>query len=622
MEYEKDCSLTDEVVPVDFTICMNEQAVISVLEYTRLKCKSREYNVGNGKNMCTFDLVHTSAGMVDIEIGTSEPFARWIADSFTVRAVVVDAKNRHYAEIEKDEKCVRIPFENLLPEKICSTLFSNGIAVCRTNNAHKALSLHLQHLFHNFAVQDASQTLGWKYKNQVLTWNASKTLLQHLSEPSLEAYLSKLNALIQDVAALQFVLCTAATSTVLAYLHNTEKIPVASFGLSLVGTSSTGKTTALQLAASLYSSPDDETVFSGFYGTQNALLYLLGRHHGVPICYDESTIQNDINKSAFIYTFAEGKDKLRLNQDSTLKERNSWFCTCLFSAEEYLVDLTRNENLGLAARILTMEHCTYTKDSMHADQIKVFSSKNFGIVGTLLADNLLKAKSTEVHQMFQLHKNALVERFEKSKCKLTERLVNNYALILTTADILNAIGLQMDTEALCHICEELHKQTAVTATPGKNLVTNIFNYICCEYRHLKGIKWTTDKTGIPLKMDMVETTFSAIVAKCGIPEPKIAVNALLEEGFIIRPEKGRKKTKLSIDGVPCYGYRFDLDKVNAAFGQIDDAVYSNIKKYKNSNPFSDAVLDIVNDEEAVIHAGNYRVADSKKAISGTAILLP
>jgi len=83
-------------------------------------------------------------------------------------------------------------------------LFSNGIAVCRTNNAHKALSLHLQHLFRNFAVQDASQTLGWKYKNQVLTWDASKTLLQHLSEPSLEAYLSKLNALVQDVAALQF----------------------------------------------------------------------------------------------------------------------------------------------------------------------------------------------------------------------------------------------------------------------------------------------------------------------------------------------------------------------------------------------------------------------------------
>lgn len=180
--------------------------------------------------------------------------------------------------------------------------------------------------------------------------------------------------------------------------------------------------------------------------------------------------------------------------------------------------------------------------------------------------------------MFQLHKNDLLERFEKSKCKLTERLVNNYALILTTADILNMIGLRMDTEALCHICEELHKQTVVTATLGKNLVTNIFNYICCEYRHLKGIKWTTDKTGIPLKMDMVETTFSAIVAKCGITEPKIAVNALLKEGFIIRPEKGRKKTKLSIDGVPCYGYRFDLDKVNAAFGQIDDAVYSNVKK--------------------------------------------
>ena len=37
MEYEKDCSLTDEVVPVDFTICMNEQAVISVSDTLKVQ---------------------------------------------------------------------------------------------------------------------------------------------------------------------------------------------------------------------------------------------------------------------------------------------------------------------------------------------------------------------------------------------------------------------------------------------------------------------------------------------------------------------------------------------------------------------------------------------------------
>ena len=158
--------------------------------------------------------------------------------------------------------------------------------------------------------QDAKMILGWKMKENQLTWSGTNTeppLLQYqLSLPSETEYINQLNKLIRKSPALQFVLCASASSTLLAYLNMTEKVPIAPFGVSLVGTSSTGKTTALQLAASLYSSPDDEAVYSGFYGTSNALIHMLGRHQGVPLCYDESTISNNMDKGNFVYAIVEG----------------------------------------------------------------------------------------------------------------------------------------------------------------------------------------------------------------------------------------------------------------------------------------------------------------------------
>ena len=43
MEYEKDCSLTDEVVPVDFTICMNKQAKVQIERIQRWKWQEYVY---------------------------------------------------------------------------------------------------------------------------------------------------------------------------------------------------------------------------------------------------------------------------------------------------------------------------------------------------------------------------------------------------------------------------------------------------------------------------------------------------------------------------------------------------------------------------------------------------
>lgn len=317
-------NLINDVIQVNFTLSRNRKTVISVQDYIKLKPHAISYEIGSGKNICTYEIVHTTAGFADIGTNKSGTFAQWIADFFQITGVFSDEKSNHYAEIETKNKTFRIPFESLLPQKIDMALFNKGIAISAENNANKALSMHLQWQLSQFEIQDSKQVLGWRLSGDNLTWSGANTepklLNYRLALSSEKEYINELNRLMKNAEELQFVVCSAAASTLLAYLNITEKIPVAPFGISLVGTSSTGKTTALQLAASLYSSPDDESVFSGFYGTQNALTYMLGKHNGVPLCYDESTINNSINKENFIYTFVEGKDKLRLNQDSTLKE--------------------------------------------------------------------------------------------------------------------------------------------------------------------------------------------------------------------------------------------------------------------------------------------------------------
>ena len=99
--------------------------------------------------------------------------------------------------------------------------------------------------------------------------------------------------------------------------------------------------------------------------------------NGVPIAYDESTIHNAISISNFIYAFTQGQEKLRLDSNAQLKYRNSWVCTALFSSETYLVNAER-DNLGIIARVITLDGLTYTVDGVHSEQIKAFTGKNYG----------------------------------------------------------------------------------------------------------------------------------------------------------------------------------------------------------------------------------------------------
>ena len=223
----------------------------------------------------------------------------------------------------------------------------------------------------------------------------------------------------------------------------------------------------------------------------------------------------------------------------------------------------------------------YTKDSSHSEQIKIFAGKNHGYIGALFSDYLLSVDSTRILEEFQTVRTEILNKISK-KCGLTERLTMNYAMIITTSHILNRLGVLTDTKIISEICIKLHNEISSVTNPGKNLAISIFNYICSNYKKLDGVKWTLDKDKKPVKVEILEATFKEILEKTGNTNEKTAVKFLLNEGFIVPPEKNRIKAKISIDGIASYGYRFDY-KAETNKMEIENYYIDMAKTGRNTN---------------------------------------
>ena len=120
---------------------------------------------------------------------------------------------------------------------------------------------------------------------------------------------------------------------------------------------------------------------------------------------------------------------------------------------------------------------------------------------------------------------------------------------------------------------QINSHAAASATVSVDIPILSDNYICSNYKKIDGVKWTLSKERKPVKVEILEATFKEILEKTGDTDENTAVKFLLDEGFIVPPEKNRIKAKISIDGAVSYGYRFDYKKVDAAFGTVNDEVY-------------------------------------------------
>ena len=272
-----------------------------------------------------------------------------------------------------------------------------------------------------------------------------------------EAYEKMLVEEVYGKCELEFIIIVALSAIILGYIG--EDLGFDSIIIHLAGNSSTGKSTCLKLAISLFAKPDakKQSLYNTYNATNNALLNKLGGIKGVPFALDELSMSSSNNFTKFIYAMANGADKDRLNKFSELKEKETWLTTILSNGEKSLVD-NSNKNAGIHVRVIEATNFSWTKDAENSEKINQTILKNYGHIGFEFAEYIMQIDKNDIGERVEKVKDEIYQKIEEKILvdSMTKRRCNNYAVLLTTAYYYQEMmGIKLDIDGIINMLIEI-----------------------------------------------------------------------------------------------------------------------------------------------------------------------
>jgi hypothetical protein len=305
----------------------------------------------------------------------------------------------YYVRLKINGKSVDVNYDMLYPKDI-TKLSRNGLILNFDYANH--LSKYLFRCIAKLDVQEQQDGMGFLMQEGKLIFRAydeEPEILRYTKNFTQSAYIAELNQLLTN-SAIMFALCCSCASLFLAYLSLKCCIPLSSFIVSFYGKSTIGKSTAQSLMTSVYTSPKDKKIYIPFFGTLNAILKNFANKFGIPQLFDEATVSSGLNMESLLYTITLEQDKSRCSSNADLRVSDTWKLIAITSSENRLLPDNRMHNKGLDVRVLSFE-LKFTDDRLHSDHIHAFCGENYGILGKLLSEYLLRADCEEVAQKYE-----------------------------------------------------------------------------------------------------------------------------------------------------------------------------------------------------------------------------
>lgn len=130
-----------------------------------------------------------------------------------------------------------------------------------------------------------------------------------------------------------------------------KPLQIPNFILDIFGNTSSGKSTTLKLAASVFGSPfDPDSLIQQWMNTKIAVEQIAGMCSELPIYLDDAQHCSNDLKRAVVYMIANGKGKGRAAGHGGLKETLTWRTVALSTSEEPLHESSAHE--GVRSRLL------------------------------------------------------------------------------------------------------------------------------------------------------------------------------------------------------------------------------------------------------------------------------
>lgn len=338
------------------------------------------------------------------------------------------------------------------------------IAGSKANDVFQFLDFHEKKVTPSYLHHD----LGWVYFENELFFRLQNAIKKEdsfsdyegyfLIEPKgkYEEWLDIIKAEVIGHPPLEMILGSSFAAPIASMLNISHRGDIDSLLINIVGNSTSGKTTAATVAVSPFGSPsiNNNGLIQSFNGTPNALQALISGNFGVPMVFDEVSMNtmSENTLTSFIYKLAQNKEKARLNKESELRETLFW-CTVIFFTGELSMLANAKNNVGLRVRLFEFKNIQWTKDGPHAERIKTGLMNNYGYAGAKYVQHLLQVGLDAVEEKWNEYKDYIENKLPDSKYSV--RIAGKFATILTGAHYANeALKLNISIENISDILIE------------------------------------------------------------------------------------------------------------------------------------------------------------------------
>ncbi|HAT1922090.1 TPA: DUF927 domain-containing protein [Legionella pneumophila] len=519
---------------------------------------------------------------------------KWICSPLYVVAKTRDAKSGEWGRLlewQDDDGIIHqwaMPLALLQGDasEVRRELVSLGLTISPHRISRDLLATYLQ----VFPVEDRArcvEKLGWHESlfvtpSQIFGHSSEKIVFQnsHAIESAMsisgtvDDWRESIGRLASGNSRLIFAI-SSAFAPALAKIAGED-----SGGFHFRGASSSGKSTALKVAASVWGNP--QAYCRLWRSTTNGLEGLAALHNDGLLILDELSQMDPKEAGEAAYLLANGQGKTRASRHGTVKQSSRWSLFFLSAGEESLMSLMarvgQKTNAGQEIRLADIEadaglhkgifekiHNQLSPASM-ALSLKEYSSKYYGAVGMAWLQKVVENQSgiaTDISNAMQEFVNSVV--LPDSTGQII-RVARRFALVAVAGELASKYGLTDWREGestyaaykcyrtwLEHFGIEGNKEDrailaqvrAFFESHGASRFDNIKTPNNERIQNRAGFYYTDD-AGFRVYMVLTEVFKKEL---CLGFEPRMVVRVLMNEGWLKPAADGSSSHKLRIKGV-------------------------------------------------------------------------
>lgn len=345
--------------------------------------------------------------------------------------------------------------------EVTSLLQRHGFQINKTNNSNAKLIEYLQNTKVSKKILSTSK-VGW-HGNKYFIF--PDTIIPHTEEIHFDADLDNAQGFAvsgeliewqEEIAKycrgnnmLIFSLSCAFAAPMLQLIDRD------SFGFNIVGASSTGKTTGLKVAASIYGSPKYTLTWRA---TGNALEGVAESRNNCLLCLDELGQVDARELGEIIYMLSHGSGKSRLKATGGLRKKFEWRSLFLSTGEVSISSAIKSVGGkvkgGMTMRLIDIHISRDSKyglfDTIHnfkdANNLATHLNEKTGkIYGTPIREfisQLAKADKKYILQIFEeLEKDFLAKYVPPNSNGQIQRIAKSFAIVAAGGELAIKLGI-------------------------------------------------------------------------------------------------------------------------------------------------------------------------------------